>query len=136
MKKILFSGFRAVLLTAVTLVAASTALAQGVEHPPADPAPGTVTTGEDWSYRPATERERTPTIAQQKAMARGAQRMARLEAMRWYGFSNSRPTATAIAWTTMYSPGWQQPGGRPFAWHTSSRPIVVITQPTATPVYR
>lgn len=133
MKKILIGGFRAALLTALTLTA-STALAQGAEQPPAEPADQAASTGEDWSYRPATERERTPTVSQQKAMARGAQRMARLEALRWYGFSNSRPTATAIAWTSMYSPAWQQPGGRPFAWHSSSRPIVVITQPT--PVYR
>ena len=46
-----------------------------------------------------------PTLAQQKASLRGAQRMARLDAMRWYGFSNSRPTASAMPWTTHVQPG-------------------------------
>ena len=135
MKKMLTGGFRAALLAALTLVATST-LAQDFDLAPTPPADGSISPGEGWTYRPSTEREHTPTISQQKAMARGAQRMARLEALRWYGFSNSRPTASPMAWTTMYSPGWQQPGGRPFAWHTSSRPIVVITRPTPTPVYR
>jgi hypothetical protein len=71
-------------------------------------------------------------LSTQRAIARGEQRSARLEAMRWYGFSNSRPLATGIPFTAMYSPAWQQPGGRPFAWHTSTRPIVII----ASPMYR
>jgi hypothetical protein len=58
-------------------------------------------------------------------MARGQQRMARLEAMRWYGFQGTRPTASGMPYTTMYSHAWQQPGGRPFAWYSSSRPITV-----------
>jgi hypothetical protein len=65
------------------------------------------------------------TVAREKSMARSHQRMARLEAMRWYGFSGARPTASGMPFTTMYSPAWQQPGGRPFAWHTSSRPVTI-----------
>jgi hypothetical protein len=80
-------------------------------------------------YRPIPSRVQIPTLAQQKAQARGEQRMARLEAMKWYGFSNSRPTATAMPWTTMYSPAWQQPGGRPFAWYVSSRPVLIFLAP-------
>ena len=38
-----------------------------------------------------------------------------------------------MPFTSMYSPAWQQPGGRPFAWYTSSRPIFIYTQ---APVYR
>jgi hypothetical protein len=85
---------------------------------------------EDYNYyRPVPPRVETPTLAQQKAQARGAQRMARLEAIRWYGFYNSRPTATGMPWTTMYSPAWQRPGGRPFAWYVSTRPVLIHVTP-------
>ena len=90
---------------------------------------------EAWSYRTPPARVEKPTLAQEKAIARGQQRTARIESMRWYGFSKSRPTAAGIPWTTMYAPAWQQPGGRPFAWHTSSRPIVIYA-PRHEAIYR
>lgn len=112
--------------------AASSSQAQQLPIPEQEPAPG----AEDYGYyRPVREKTTEPTIAQQKAMARAQQRMARLDAMRWYGFSGGRPTASGLPWTTMYSPAWQQPGGRPFAWYMSSRPTVIYVQPS-TPVYR
>jgi hypothetical protein len=132
MKKILVGGFRAAFVALLTTVAASAALAQQAAPTEDQPPAGT----ESWEYRAAGERTPPVRLSVQKAQARGAQRMARLEAMRWYGFSNSRPTAAAIPWTTMYSPAWQTPGGRPFAWYTSSRPIIVINSPYPTPVYR
>jgi hypothetical protein len=104
----------------------STVLAQEFSEGPTEPiAPAT----ESW-YPKVEKRNDMPSVAQQKAMERGAQRMARLEASRWYGFSNSRPTASGMPFTTMYSPAWAQPGGRPFAWYTSSRPIVIYQNPT------
>jgi hypothetical protein len=84
-------------------------------------------TDEDSWYKSPAPRVEVPSVARQKAMQRGQERMARLQAMRWYGYSNSRPTAATIPFTTMYSPAWQQPGGRPFAWYTSSRPIVIYS---------
>lgn len=89
-------------------------------------------TEEAWHYRSPAPRAATPSIAKQKAVLRGQQRMARLDAMRWYGFSNSRPTASGMPWTTMYSPAWQMPGGRPFAWYTTSRPVVIINSAPTT----
>jgi hypothetical protein len=65
---------------------------------------------------PAVEATARP-LYQQNAIARGQQRQARLASMAWYGMSNSRPTASATPFATMYSPAWQMPGGRPFAWH-------------------
>lgn len=135
MKKILAGAFRAALAATLAVVVASSVRAQNPAQPPAEPSAQAAQEGGDaWFYRQAPEKSTTYTLSQQKAQMRGAQRMARLEAMRWYGFSNSRPTASAIPWTTMYSPAWQAPGGRPFAWHTSSRPIVIINTPAA--VYR
>jgi len=96
------------------------------------PADEAAATEDSWYSSPAPRSEKQ-SLAREKAIQRGAQRMARLEALRWYGFSNSRPTAATMPFTTMYSPAWQQPGGRPFAWYTTSRPIVIIARPT---VYR
>jgi hypothetical protein len=107
-------------LALVTTLPTSLAVGQEESQPPAS-----ATTDDAWYYRPAPTRAEPKSIAQQKAELRAAQRMQRLEALRWYGFSNSRPTATAMPFTTMYSPAWQQPGGRPFAWHMSSRPVVI-----------
>ena len=85
---------------------------------------------DSWYYQPAT----TPTqyqpnpkaIIHQKAMARSQQRSDRLAAMNWYGMSNSRPTAAPTPFCTIYSPAWQSPGGKPFAWYTSGRPIYIF----------
>jgi hypothetical protein len=134
MKKVQIAAFRSVLLT-LAMLAASTAAAQQLEEAaPQDPA--VPAAGESWSYSRATERDAELSISKQKAMTRGAQRMARLDAMRWYGFSGSRPTATAMPYTTMYSPAWQMPGGRPYAWYISRRPVVIINEPAQAAVYR
>ena len=111
------------LAAAAMCLGLTTVTAHGQE--PAHAAPASLSpTDEAWSYRNPPQRDAKPTLAQERAIARGQQRAARLEAMRWYGFSGSRPTAAGIPFTTMYSPAWQQPGGRPFAWYTSSRPII------------
>jgi hypothetical protein len=130
MKKTSFGGV-SVLLASLVMTAASGVQAQQ----PAAPAPEVPAAeeGEKWYYRSSPEREQTFTVAQLKAQQRGAQRMARLEAMRWYGMSASRPTATPMPFTTMYSPAWQMPGGRPFAWYVTHRPVVIINQ---APLYR
>ncbi len=110
----------------VVAAAVSSASAQQLPAPAQESAPS----ANDYSsYHPVREKTPTPTLAQQKAAARAEQRMGRLAAMRWYGFSGSRPTASGLPWTTMYSPAWQQPGGRPFAWYTSYRPTVIYLQP-------
>ncbi|MEM9353336.1 MAG: hypothetical protein AAGA92_10010 [Planctomycetota bacterium] len=81
---------------------------------------------ESWYYG-STQPAQTYTVAQQKAMARAAARTARLESSRWYGFHHARPTATAMAFTSMYSPAWQMPGARPFAWYHGNRgPVVIV----------
>lgn len=100
-------------------------------EPPAKPA----SPSEQSWYGPSTKAEK-PSIARQKAVQRGEQRMARLDALRWYGFSNSRPVAACMPYTTMYSPAWAQPGGRPFGWYPSSRPVVIVTNSPIAPVYR
>lgn len=84
---------------------------------------------QEWYYGGNKVEVPTKSIAQQKSEKRAEQRMARLEAMRWYGFSGTRPTAAALPFTTKYSPSWTRPGGRPFAWYTGGAPSVVIQRP-------
>jgi hypothetical protein len=129
--------FGATALATLCTVASIGGLASHVhaQEAPTAPEAESAPTVEDYpAYRPVAPRVIAPTPAQLKAQARGEQRMARLEALRWYGFSNSRPTASAMPWTTMYSPAWQRPGGRPFAWYVSDRPVVIQVAPRE--VYR
>ncbi len=95
---------------------------------PADRSPEQAAKEESWYYnQPAHEYQLTPRqIVQQKAMLRGAQRQSRLASMQWYGMSNARPTASATPFMSMYSPAWQMPGGRPYAWFTGERPCYVV----------
>lgn len=90
---------------------------------PAEPARG-VEKRDAWYYDSGEMKLDPLQVHMQKAAQRGAQRSARIAAMNWYGMSNARPTASATPFTGMYSPAWQTPGGRPFAWaprtHTST----------------
>lgn len=110
------------LLAALAVTASLTATAP-VRAAEAEDADHAAATEEDYYYQATPSAGKPVRLSQVKAAARAEQRMARLDAMRWYGFSGSRPTATAMAFTTMYSPAWQQPGGRPFAWYHASRPL-------------
>jgi len=83
----------------------------------------------DWYYGSEAKKAPVVSIARQKSQQRAEQRMARLEAMRWYGFSAARPTASGMPFTSSYSPSWTRPGGRPFAWYSGSGPSVVINRP-------
>lgn len=72
---------------------------------------------DEWYYNNGTKQLPDPKIViRQKAMARGKARAERIAALNWYGMNNSRPTASATPLTGIYSPTWQMPGGRPFAW--------------------
>lgn len=72
---------------------------------------------DEWYYESGQMKVDPLRVHQQKSAERAAQRRARIASMAWYGMSNSRPTASATPFTGMYSPAWQTPGGRPFAWY-------------------
>jgi hypothetical protein len=95
-----------------------------------DPVPPVRTPVEGgYNYDQPTEYQPNPTqIIQQKAMVRAAQRQARIASMQWYGMSNARPTAATTPFCSQYSPSWQMPGGRPYAWYTSGRPVYVLSR--------
>jgi hypothetical protein len=77
-------------------------------------------------YQQPTYRPDSRAIIHQKAQARAHQRQSRLASLSWYGMSNGRPTAAPTPFTSLYSPVWQMPGGRPFAWHTQTWPMYVV----------
>jgi hypothetical protein len=82
---------------------------------------------DSWTYQPPTNNVVTARmIVQQKAEIRAQQRMDRLAALSWYGMSNSRPMASGTPYCSMYSPTWQVPGGRPFAWYSNGRPTYLF----------
>lgn len=92
------------------------ARAQGPDNAKRDPA--AAEDRDQWEYGQSyVQRPEPRDIIQQKAIARSHQRMARMAAMRWYGMYNERPTASPMPFTTVYSPVWQMPGGRPYAWY-------------------
>jgi hypothetical protein len=79
-----------------------------------------------WYRQESIVRMDPRAIVIQKAQVRAAQRNARMASLQWYGMSNARPTAGSTPFMSMYSPVWQQPGGRPFAWSTASWPTSVV----------
>jgi hypothetical protein len=96
--------------------------AQGFDDNPARDAERDQT----WYQAPTNYQPDTRAIIHQKAQTRAAQRDARMASLQWYGMSNARPTAAPTPFTSLYSPVWQQPGGRPFAWNTSNWPTSVV----------
>lgn len=82
-----------------------------------------------WYYGSQTPSAPQRSIAQQKSAERARQRLARLDALRWAGYSVSRPTSTAIPFTSTYNRTKLRVGGWPFAWHSGGRPGVLLTQP-------
>ncbi len=109
----------------MVLIAGCASIASAADRP----APATDAAADDWYYNSETPQQLTPRqMQQQKSQIAAAQRMSRLAAIRWYGMSNERPTATATPFSGVYSPAWQMPGGRPFAWYGASRPTYIIVR--------
>jgi hypothetical protein len=64
-------------------------------------------TPEMWFYDQQMRQYQDPKmILRQKAEARAEQRTRRIESMRWFGLSNSRPTVNADPFNGDYGPRW------------------------------
>lgn len=69
-------------------------------------------TPEMWFYDQAIQQYNNPKMmVRAKAEYRARQRTRRLESMRWFGFSNSRPRASADPYNGDYSPRWTANAG-------------------------
>lgn len=70
-----------------------------------------------WLYLHEQRRADDPKQAiRRKAELKAEQRRQRLAAMKWYGLSNSRPTATTMPFMGTYSPTWVGNSGLPYGW--------------------
>ncbi len=102
-------------------------LAQGQEPLPTGARSSAYMTPEMWFYQQQIARHDDPRMAvRRKAEFRAQQRQQRIAARKWYGFSNSRPTANATPWSSMYSPAWTASAGRPFGWNPSAVPTTIV----------
>jgi len=79
-----------------------------------------------WYREQANTKSDSLQLIQQRAQVRAEQRNSRMASMQWYGMSNSRPQANATPFTGRYSPVWEMPGGRPYAWYPQARPGYVM----------
>lgn len=118
-----FAVFAACSLLAVAVTQMASSLAVGQEGGAENDQP--FGADSSWYYDTPSARQPEYTVAQQKAMLRAEQRMARLAIARWYGYSASRPTHTGGTFTTIHNPSWGWSVGRPFGW-TLHRPVVVV----------
>ena len=77
----------------------------------------------DTSYEQALRHYKDPnSIVRAKAQFRSEQRMRRMESMRWFGLSNSRPQASSDPFDSDYSPKWVSNSGYyPSRWNGISQ---------------
>jgi len=94
-------------------------------------------TPEMWFYEQYYQQYQDPkTAVRAKAEERSAQRRARLAAMRWFGFSNSRPRAGTDPVHSDYSPAWTSRNmNYPFRWGGYGVASVVVRPAVSTRVY-
>ena len=84
-------------------------------------------TAEMWFYEQERIRHDDPKSAvRRNAEYRAAQRQGRIESMKWFGMSNSRPTASSTPIMGTYSPTWTSNTSDPFRWAAGRQPAVVL----------
>ena len=84
-------------------------------------------TPEIWLYMQERQRHDDAEMAvRRKAELRAAQRQNRMAARKWFGLSNSRPTASPIPTMGTYSPFWAGNDPDPNRWNGVSAPVVRI----------
>lgn len=76
-------------------------------------------------------------LVRQRAIREADQRKDRLNAMRWYGYSNSRPMAAATPFTSSYGPRWTgNVRGQPMQWRDLGHYQTYITSQAGVPALR
>ncbi len=96
-----------------------------------DLSPGMVpATPEMWFYEQERLRRKDPREAvRAKAEFRSYQRRLRLAAVKWYGYSNSRPTVTVAPFMGSYSHQWSGNSYDGWGWRVAPRSYVVYRIP-------
>jgi hypothetical protein len=84
-------------------------------------------TPEMWFYEQQMNRYRDPKeMVRQNAAFEAAQRKQRVTAMKWYGFSNSRPTVNPTPFGASYAPTWTNASIRPWSWATVAPQVQIL----------
>jgi hypothetical protein len=79
-------------------------------------------TPELWIYSQEQQRHDDPAQAvRRKAETKADQRLARLAALKWYGYSSARPDVCPIPFMSAYSPTWIGNGWGRYDWTAVSR---------------
>ncbi len=106
-------------------------------EPPVSPGEMTTMTPEMWFYQQAMRRYDDPkNYVRQKAEYHTAQRLQRMAALKWYGFSNSRPTAVIDPIDSPFSPGWVSNSYYPNRWVAAGYPWYLYPTPSIVVVDR
>lgn len=116
----------ACLLSMLVALSCSVACAQEIKFvpeavdPPTKPAEAKEHTLTPEMYRYLSDLQRyggPQDLTRARAQREADLRKGRLNAMRWYGYSNSRPMAAATPFTSSYGPRWTgNTGGNPMLW--------------------
>ncbi len=91
-------------------------------------------TQEMWFYEQYQKQYMDPkTTVRLKAEFRAEERMRRIAALRWFGFSNQRPTASVDVINSDLAPRWTSGNvNLPFAWNGPTTTTVLV-KPTTPP---
>ena len=116
------------LLISASAFAQETGIQVGIS--PGDVGP----TPEMWFYEKYQQDYLDPKMQVRKnAEFRGAQRRARLAAMQWFGFSNSRPRVGTDPYHGDYAPCWTSNNSAyPFRWSGVGQPWYTASPPRST----
>lgn len=123
MKRLVISWAFLVLLLAAP-VRAERPIAAGVGFETTTSLGELKTTPEMWFYQQALRQHQNPKMAvRAQADLRARQRQHRLETMRWFGLSNSRPRVSSDPFNGDYAPCWvANPGYYPSRWNGFGQP--------------
>ncbi|MGE0610070.1 MAG: hypothetical protein AB7O62_23465 [Pirellulales bacterium] len=84
-------------------------------------------TPEMWFYEQQMREHNDPQAAvRRKAEFKADQRLRRIESLKWFGYSNARPTTTPDFQFGPASPQWSSNSGNPMLWRGISRPTVIL----------
>ena len=124
------------LVLVLVIGSASGPLVLAQQRGPAKPALGTgeqpvvtpeTVTADMWYYSQEMRRHDDPKQAvRRKAEYVAQQRTLRIESMKWFGMSNSRPVASTTPFMDQYSPAWIGNSSHPYQWIPVGSPSTAI----------
>ena len=107
----------------LTLLTLSASIAWGQDIVESAPRPA-VEQENNW-YSGASAQQTSRMIILEKAQMRAHQRIARIESMKWYGYSAARPRTASTPFTGSYGAHWRSPGLRPYGWVPSRTHVII-----------